>query len=67
MKCMPVYAQLDKLGQLSQYSDGAMGWMTSVQFLVEAVLFLFTTVSRSALGPTQLHIQCVLGALSLGG
>jgi hypothetical protein len=28
--------------------------------------FLFTTVSRTALGPTQLPIQWVLGALSLG-
>jgi hypothetical protein len=29
-------------------------------------IFLFTTVSRMALGPTQLRIQCVPGALSLG-
>jgi hypothetical protein len=29
-------------------------------------IFLFTTVSRTALGPTQSPIQWVLGALSLG-
>jgi hypothetical protein len=29
-------------------------------------IFLFTTVSRTALGPTQPPIQWVLGALSLG-
>jgi hypothetical protein len=27
---------------------------------------IFTTVSRTALGPTQPHIQWVIGALSLG-
>jgi hypothetical protein len=30
------------------------------------VIFLFTTASRTALGPTQPPIQCVTGALSLG-
>jgi len=29
-------------------------------------IFLFTTMSRTALGPTQPPIQRVLGALSLG-
>jgi hypothetical protein len=29
-------------------------------------IFLFTTASRTALGPTQSPIQWVLGALSLG-
>jgi hypothetical protein len=29
-------------------------------------IFLFTTASETALGPTQLPIQWVLGALSLG-
>jgi hypothetical protein len=32
----------------------------------ELEIFLFTTASRMALGPTQPHIQWVLGALSLG-
>jgi hypothetical protein len=29
-------------------------------------MFLFTTVSRTALGPTQLPVQWISGALSLG-
>jgi hypothetical protein len=29
-------------------------------------IFVFTTASRTALGPTQTPIQCVLGTLSLG-
>jgi hypothetical protein len=29
-------------------------------------IFTFTTVSRTALGPIQRPIQCLLGALSLG-
>jgi hypothetical protein len=32
----------------------------------ELGIFLFTTASRTALGPTQPPIQCVPGALSLG-
>jgi hypothetical protein len=32
----------------------------------ELGIFLFTTASRTALGPTQLPIQWVPGALSLG-
>jgi hypothetical protein len=32
----------------------------------ELGIFLFTTVSKTALGPTQPPIQWVLGALSLG-
>jgi hypothetical protein len=32
----------------------------------ELGIFLFTTMSRMALGPTQSPIQCVLGALSVG-
>jgi len=45
-----------------------MGWMSGVQFLGGAGkgLFLFTTASRLALGPTQPNIQMVLRALSLG-
>jgi hypothetical protein len=38
-------------------------WFESRQWLA---IFIFTTVSRLALGPTQLPIQWVSGALSLG-
>jgi len=34
--------------------------------LHELEIFVFTTVSRLALGPTQPHIQWVPGVLSLG-
>jgi hypothetical protein len=37
-----------------------------VRFLAGLGIFLFTTASRTALGPTQPPIQCVPGALSLG-
>jgi hypothetical protein len=37
-----------------------------VQFPAEAGNFLFTTASRTALGPTQPSIQWIPGALSLG-
>jgi hypothetical protein len=45
-----------------------MGWMMGVLGIDSQWglgIFLFTTVSRMALGPTQLPIQWVLGALSL--
>jgi hypothetical protein len=37
-----------------------------VRFPAELVIFLFTTASRPALGPTQPPIQLAQGALSLG-
>jgi hypothetical protein len=37
-----------------------------VRFPARAEIFFFTTVSRTALGPTQPPIQWVQGALSLG-
>jgi len=42
--------------------------MTGFQFLAGTGkgFFLFTTVSRSVLGPTQSLMQCILGALSPG-
>jgi hypothetical protein len=36
------------------------------KILLELDIFLFTTASKTALGPTQPPIQWVLGALSLG-
>jgi hypothetical protein len=45
-----------------------MGFTAGIQFPAGATIgcFPFATVSRPALGPTQPHIQWVLGALSLG-
>jgi len=39
-------------------------WVSTVRFPAGAGNFLFTTVSRPALGPTQPPIQRVSGALS---
>jgi len=45
-----------------------MGWRTVFFFLAGAgIFFSLATASRSALGPTQLPIQWVPGALSLRG
>jgi hypothetical protein len=47
----------------------ATGWAIGVlgfDFRRGLRIFLFTTASRTALGPTQPPIQWVLGALSLG-
>jgi len=43
-----------------------MGWMTRVQLLAGAGIFLIVTKSRLILGPTPSPIIWVLGALSLG-
>jgi hypothetical protein len=51
--------------ELSQYSDGLQAgqpWFEPQQ----GKIFLFSTASRLALGPTQPPIQWVLGALSRG-
>jgi hypothetical protein len=45
---------------------GLDDWGSTVRFLAGAWNFLFTTVSRIALGSTQHPIQWVPGALSLG-
>jgi len=44
----------------------AVGQTTGIQFLAEKGVFVFTTASRPALGPTQPPIQWVPGVLSLG-
>jgi len=46
------------LRYLSQYSDWAMGWV-GVRFLQGLGIFLFTTVSRLDLGPTQPPVQLI--------
>jgi hypothetical protein len=43
-----------------------MGWTAGVRFPARARVFLFFIASSPALGPTQLPIQWVLGALSMG-
>jgi hypothetical protein len=45
---------------------GLNDWGSRVRFPAGAGIFLFTTASRTALGPTQPPIQWVPGALSLG-
>jgi hypothetical protein len=50
----------------ARIAESAMGWMIGVQFPVGVGIFLFSIMSRLALGPTQPPIQCVPGALSLG-
>jgi hypothetical protein len=45
---------------------GLDDWGSRVRFLAELGIFLFTTASRTALGPTQPPIQWLPGALSLG-
>jgi hypothetical protein len=45
-----------------------MGQTARVQFLAGAIMefFLFATVSRLALGPTQPPLQWILGAVTSG-
>jgi hypothetical protein len=43
-----------------------MGWTIGVRVRQELGIFLFATVSRPTLGPTQTPIQSVLGTLTLG-
>jgi hypothetical protein len=43
-----------------------MGWTAGVRLPSGASFFLYPTASKLALGPTQLHIRLILGALSPG-
>jgi hypothetical protein len=40
-------------GRAQSVQRGATGWMDEVQFQAGQEIFLFSTVSRSALGPSQ--------------
>jgi hypothetical protein len=51
---------------LSRYSSGLRAGRSGFDFRRELGIFLFTTVSRTGLGPTQPPIQWVPRALSLG-
>jgi hypothetical protein len=58
-----------KLLDTFPYKRWAMGWMIEVLVFDSQRglgIFLFTTASRTVLGPTELPIQWVPGALSLG-
>jgi hypothetical protein len=50
------------LGWATDWSIGVLGFDSRRGLGI----FLFTTVSRTALGPTQPPVQCVPGAVSLG-
>jgi hypothetical protein len=52
-------------GQLSQYNDRLQTGGLGFDFWYDQEIFLFSTVFRLALGPTQLPIQWISGALSL--
>jgi hypothetical protein len=54
------------MGQLKWYSDGLqVGWL-GIDSRQEQEIFLFYTVSRTALGPTLPSIKWLLAVLSLG-
>jgi hypothetical protein len=48
------------------WATGWTIWVLGFDSLRGLGIFLFTTASRTALGPTQPPIQCVTGTLSLG-
>jgi hypothetical protein len=43
-----------------------MGWGSGAQFSAGVMIFVYCTVFRSALGPTQPHIQWLLRTISPG-
>jgi len=51
---------------MRHHSDCLPGWMTRVRFPAGAEIFHFATTSRPTLGPTQLPLLSVRGALSFG-
>jgi hypothetical protein len=60
------YLSIPEPGELCQYSDMLWAEQPGFDSWQELEIFLYSTVSRLALGPTQPPIQWVLGALSLG-
>jgi hypothetical protein len=61
---IPHKSQDSSVGISTDY--GLEDWMIGVRIPAGAGKFLFDTVSRPALGPTQPPIQWVIGLISLG-
>jgi hypothetical protein len=51
----------------SHFHSLTMNWNARVWFLAQARDFLFSTVARSDLGPTQTSVHWIPGTISLGG
>jgi hypothetical protein len=66
LKCSVPCSQKPVIGKVHFNITGWMIGVLGVDFRRGLGIFLFTTVFRTALGPTQPPIQRVSGALSLG-